>query len=103
MTARAAEKDWKTLTPDEKLDRRFTAWLAAGGINFASAQAERDYEARAKRFADAIRLKKPDRVSLNPSFGGGYIMATGAGVGRGARVENVRAMIKFVNEFGVYS
>ncbi|HLB28490.1 MAG TPA: uroporphyrinogen decarboxylase family protein, partial [Dehalococcoidales bacterium] len=65
-----AQSAWKALSPDEKMDRRFDAWLAAEGISFASKEAERDYKARVKRFADAIRLKKPDRVPLNPSFGG---------------------------------
>src|SRR3990172_12376249 len=65
-----AQSALKALSPDEKMDRRFDAWLAAEGISFASKEAERDYKARVKRFADAIRLKKPDRVPLNPSFGG---------------------------------
>ncbi|MEK7353889.1 MAG: uroporphyrinogen decarboxylase, partial [Chloroflexota bacterium] len=68
--ANKAEESWKTLTPDEKLQRRFQAWLAADGINFVSPDAARDYKARAKRFADAMQLKKPDRVPINPSFGG---------------------------------
>ena len=63
--------EWKSLTPEQKLERRFQAWLAAAdSIKFASPQAEKDYRARAKRFADAVRLKIPDRVPLNPSFGG---------------------------------
>lgn len=75
MTTTASEKDWKALTADEKITKRFDSWLAAGGIKFASAQAEKDYKMRAKRFADAMRLKKPDRVPLNPSFGGGFAAA----------------------------
>ena len=75
MAIITAEKDWKTLTAGEKSEKRFDAWLAAGGIKFASPQAEKDYKARAKRFADAIRLRKPDRVPLNPSFGGGFAAA----------------------------
>ena len=70
MAIQTAEKTWKTLTPDEKLERRFAAWLAAGGIDFASMEAERDYKARVKRFTDAMQLRKPDRVPINPSFGG---------------------------------
>jgi len=67
---KTAEKPWKSLTPDEKLQRRFQAWLAADGIAFASADAKKEYKARAQRFADAMQLKKPDRVPINPSFGG---------------------------------
>ena len=71
--AQTTAAEWKTLKPDEKLERRFQVWLAAAdSIKFASPQAEKDYKARAKRFADAIRLRIPDRVPLNPSFGGGF-------------------------------
>ena len=65
-----SEKPWESLTPDEKLQARFNAWNAAEGINFASGQAEEDYKARTKRFTDAMLLKTPDRVPLNPTFGG---------------------------------
>jgi len=34
--------------------------------------------------------------------GGGYIMATGVGIGRGAKPENIRAMIDTVDKYGVY-
>ena len=34
---------------------------------------------------------------------GGFILATGAGISQGAKVENVRAMIKCAKEYGVYS
>jgi hypothetical protein len=33
---------------------------------------------------------------------GGFIMSTGSGIGRGAKVENVRAMINTTLEYGVY-
>lgn len=61
---------WKKLTPDEKMEKRLAAWAAADGIKFASSQAEKDYKARVKRFVDVMKLKKPDRVPINPSFGG---------------------------------
>ncbi len=35
--------------------------------------------------------------------GGGFILSTGAGIDRTAKVENVRAMIKTAKEYGVYS
>ncbi len=35
--------------------------------------------------------------------GGGYILSTGAGIGQGGKVENVRAMIQTTKEYGVYS
>lgn len=56
-----------------------------------------------------IHAGSPDEVVLccrklidTAGKGGGYIMATGAGIGRGAKVENVRAMIDTTREFGVY-
>jgi hypothetical protein len=64
------ETSWDKLTPDQKMDRRFAAWLAADDIEFASAEAEAAYKARANRVADAMRLQKlPDRVPVSPSIG----------------------------------
>ncbi len=70
MATEVAEKSWETLTPDEKLERRFDAWNAAEGINFTSQQAEEDYRARTRRITDAMQMRKPDRVPISPSFGG---------------------------------
>ncbi|MBI2847869.1 MAG: uroporphyrinogen decarboxylase [Chloroflexi bacterium] len=67
------EKPWKTLTSDEKMEKRFAAWLAAEGIKFSSPETEKEYKARARRYADAIHLKVPDRVPINPSFGGFFV------------------------------
>jgi hypothetical protein len=64
------EKSWQSLTPDEKLERRIAAWLSAEGIEFASAQTETDYKARAKRYADAMCLKVPDRVPVVANLSG---------------------------------
>jgi uroporphyrinogen-III decarboxylase len=69
MGTNTAEKSWDTLTPDEKLERRFDVWNAAEGINFTSKQAEEAYKARTKRFTDAMLLKKPDRVPISIHFG----------------------------------
>ena len=61
---------WQKLSPDEKMERRFAAWLAAEDIEFASPEAEADYKARVQRLADAVRLQKtPDRVPVYPSIG----------------------------------
>ena len=35
--------------------------------------------------------------------GGGYMLATAAGVNRNGKLENVKAMIDFAKEYGVYS
>ena len=49
----------------EALDR----WCSASGIAFIDAEAETSYRQRAKRVADVISLKVPDRVPIVPSFG----------------------------------
>ncbi len=50
------------MTPDEKLERRLSAW-ANPGVPFVSPDAEEAYRARVQRLIDAIRLEKePDRV-----------------------------------------
>ncbi|MFC1949350.1 uroporphyrinogen decarboxylase family protein [Chloroflexota bacterium] len=65
------EKSWQELSSDEKLEKRLQAWLSAPDIEFASAEAEADYKARATRIMDAILLRKePDRVPVMPSLGG---------------------------------
>src|SRR3989338_362667 len=67
---KTTEKSWQEMTPDEKLQKRIDAWLAAP-IEFVSPQAEADYKARIKRFLDAATLRKiPDRVPVMPNLGG---------------------------------
>lgn len=64
------EKAWEDLSPDEKIERRFAAWLDTSRIKFSTVEAKADYEARITRLTDAIRLKKtPDRVPVTPSLG----------------------------------
>jgi len=44
-------------------------WCAAPGVEFINAKAEQAYKARARRIANVIQLKVPDRVPIVPSFG----------------------------------
>ncbi len=44
-------------------------WCSTSGINFQSPEAERFYKERARRIADVVQLKIPDRVPVVPSFG----------------------------------
>ncbi|MEK7353201.1 MAG: uroporphyrinogen decarboxylase family protein [Chloroflexota bacterium] len=69
VTKKTTETPRETLTPDEKMERRFAAWLATPGIQFVSPEAEAEYKARITRIIDAIQLKKtPDRVPVLPRF-----------------------------------
>ena len=74
MTTKPAEANWADLTPAQKREKRFEAWLEAPGINFATPEAKAGYRARVKRLIDAISLKKPDRVPTTP-FLGEYVAA----------------------------
>jgi uroporphyrinogen-III decarboxylase len=63
------EKNWNQLTHEEKRAERVKRWLEPPDIPFVSPQAKKDYVARLKRFADAYRMKKPDRVPVDVPFG----------------------------------
>jgi hypothetical protein len=64
------EKDWKTLTPDEKLQKRLDAWLSPPGIKFETPEAEKAYKERVTNVIDAIRLRKtPRRVPVMTTLG----------------------------------
>lgn len=69
IETKPAEADWKSLTPDEKLEKRFDAWASPPGVQFVSPEAEAGYKARVKRFRDAIHLRKSDRVPIVASLG----------------------------------
>lgn len=65
------ERPWQSLTPDEKLERRFAAWLSASGIDFATPEAELDHKSRTKRYAKVVQLQGiPDRVPVLSNLGG---------------------------------
>ncbi len=53
----------------DKTHERLESWCSAPGIEFKNAEAEEAYKKRARRIADVIRLKVPDRVPIVPSFG----------------------------------
>ncbi len=66
---RMADKDWDQLTPDQRREELFAAWLSPKKAEFASTDAEKAYKKRVTRFKDAIELKKPDRVPVFPMIG----------------------------------
>jgi hypothetical protein len=58
------ERAWSELTPDEKLERRWAAFVSPG-LEFASPEAAAEYKARATRLKKAILLEgEPDRVPV---------------------------------------
>jgi hypothetical protein len=58
------DRAWSQLSPDERLQRRFAAFVGPG-LEFASADAAAEYRARATRLRKAILLEgEPDRVPV---------------------------------------
>ena len=53
----------------DKTTRNLETWCAGEGIEFVDDAARAAYHRRARRIADVIQLKKPDRVPVVPSFG----------------------------------
>ena len=52
-----------------KTQETLERWCSAEGIHFESAEAEDAYKRRAKRIADTLQLKAPDRVPVELTFG----------------------------------
>ena len=53
----------------DKTQETLERWCSAEGISFKSAEAEEAYKKRAKRIADTVQLKVPDRVPIELTFG----------------------------------
>jgi uroporphyrinogen-III decarboxylase len=62
---------------NDKTQAQLDLWCSAPGITFTSREAEENYRKRTKRIADAILLKKPDRVPIMPMWE--YFYATYSG------------------------
>jgi uroporphyrinogen-III decarboxylase len=54
--------NFASLTQEEKIDARLADWASTEGKPFASPEAAEKYQLRARRYADVIRLRQPDRV-----------------------------------------
>jgi len=63
------EKDWGRLSPDQKREALFEAWLSPEGMEFNTPEAEKAYRERVARIRDAALLRKPDRVPVCPMIG----------------------------------
>ncbi|MFC1534214.1 uroporphyrinogen decarboxylase family protein [Thermodesulfobacteriota bacterium] len=53
----------------DKTQEMLERWCLAPDVTFKSAEAEEAYKKRARRIADVVQLKTPDRVPITPSFG----------------------------------
>jgi hypothetical protein len=62
-------ENFTSLTPEQKLDARLAAWISTEGKPFASPEAAEKYRVRAQRYADAIRVRVPDRVPVTAFTG----------------------------------
>lgn len=62
-------ENWDTLSWEEKRQVRFDEWLNPEGARFDSSEAEQNYKKTVQMYIDAIQLKKPDRVPVNPMMG----------------------------------
>ncbi len=63
------DTQWQKLSPSEKLEARFTEWMSAPGVEFASPAAEQAYKERTQMFKDVVQLKKPSRLPVCPTVG----------------------------------
>lgn len=93
--------DWNDLKPDDKFNARLHAWASAEGKDFATPEAAARYEERANRFADAVRLRQPDRVPR--MFTAGGFVAEHAGLTHADLMYDydkaTEAMVKFHTDF----
>jgi len=51
-------------TADQKREKRFEKWLAAGDVQFKNPAAKKAYQQRVARFIKVIKLEQPDRVPV---------------------------------------
>ena len=66
---RIMDSEQKTLTPAEKREKRFEAWLTPPDIEFNSPEAKKNYHERLQRITDAYRMIIPDRVPVSLPIG----------------------------------
>lgn len=86
---------------EDKTERNLERWCLAEGIQFKDKSAEEIYKKRAKRIADAILLKVPDRVPVTLSFGMFPALANGLTYEEATfdRAKTRKAWMKTIAEF----
>ena len=94
-------ENWNTLSPDERLEARFSGWMSTDNKEFATTEAARTYQRRTKRYYDIIKLDQPDRVPC--VFNAGGFIAHYAGVTHADFFydydKSSRAIIRFHEDF----
>jgi uroporphyrinogen-III decarboxylase len=65
----STDVQWNKLSPQEKYEARFKAWIEAEGVPFATPEAQKNYQQRTQMIKDVIELKKPLRVPVCPIIG----------------------------------
>ncbi len=60
--------NWSSLSPDEKMEKRFEIWMNPEGVEFTP-EAKQAFTERTRIIKDAVDLKTPDRVPICPMIG----------------------------------
>jgi len=93
--------NWSELTWQQKRDLRFNKWISGEGIKFVDKEAEKNYQARATRLAQAAKMEIPDRVPC--AVPTGWFPAMNAGITLKEAMYNPEKMkwawLKFVDEY----
>ncbi len=63
------DTNWAKLSPTEKQEARFGAWIEAEGVPFATPEAKQAYQERVQMIKDVVQLRKPERVPVCPNTG----------------------------------
>jgi hypothetical protein len=95
------EKDWKTMTAEERLAQRLDGYVNTPGFEFASPEAEALYRERATIIRDAFELKVPARVPVFPSEG--FFPTLNAGMSMKDMMYDyegvAKALLAYINEY----
>ncbi len=94
-------ENWKSLSPDEKMQARFDFWLSGAGAKFNNEKARETFRRRVQRIIDVVQLKKPDRVPCTPMVDA--YMADYSGINYGdflySPEKAEKAIVKFHRDF----
>lgn len=95
------QKEWSSMTPEEKREERFNKWLNPEGVKFKDAKAEQAYKERVTRFIKVIKLEEPDRVPVLLPAGTFPIYAAGMTLKEAMHnnKKTVKAYRAFFNEY----